>query len=76
MIQNEYYITFSFDTVKMLANHKIAFKKISDDNKARKRGWYFLKSDIEEKFPEFFIFIENARKYRQQYNRKKKEKQK
>ena len=76
MIQNEYYITFSLKTMQILTDNKIGFKKRSNDNKAKKMGWYFLITEIKEKMPEFFTFVENARKDRQKYNRKQKTKKK
>lgn len=76
MIQNEYYITFSHNTMKILTDNKIEFKKRSNDNKAKKMGWYFLITEIKEIMPEFFTFIENAKKDKQKYNRKQKTKKK
>ena len=68
MIQDKFVITFSKDTAKRWIEAGIEVQKISDENKARKHGWYFLQTDVHEKFPDY-----KPRLKRQKHYKKKKQ---
>ena len=72
MRQGNCFITFSTETAKKFQELGITCVKVSDENKARKRGWYFFVDEVKEKNREYYDHAVGKKKTNKPKPKKKK----